>query len=132
MGGREPELRLSPMDVLLLSADLATSSTVSGAAARCGVACQTAWSVDEIVEKAIALAPRLVVLDLSTPRVDPATLVPQLRDLASPPQRIVAFGPHVHESRLAAAREAGCDEVVSRGRFHADLDEILNSSTREA
>ncbi len=119
------------MDVLLLSADLATSSTVSGAAARCGVSCETAWSVGDILEKAKALAPRLVVLDLSTPGVDAAVIVPQLRDLAAAPRRIVAFGPHVHETRLAAAREAGCDEVVSRGRFHADLDEILTSSTRD-
>jgi hypothetical protein len=39
--------------------------------------------------------------------------------------RVVAFGPHVHEERLAAARNAGCDEVVSRGEFFARLDAIV-------
>lgn len=120
------------MDVLLLTADLATSSTVAGAAARCGVACQTAWNVDEAVEKAKAGAPRLVVVDLSTPGIDPAALVPQLRGFTIPDPRIVAFGPHVHEAKLSAARDAGCDEVLSRGRFHADLDEMLKAVAREA
>jgi CheY-like chemotaxis protein len=120
------------MSVLLLSADVAMSSMVSAAAVRCGVACETAWSADSVVDKARSLAPRLIVLDLGTPGAEVATLVPALRDLPTPPRRIVAFGPHVHETRLAAAREAGCDSVVSRGRFHADVDEIIAASLREA
>lgn len=119
------------MDVLLLTADLAISSTVAGAAARCGVSCETAWNAEEAVEKAKAGAPRLVVLDLSTPGIAPAALVPQLRGFSMPEPRIVAFGPHVHEARLSAARDAGCDEVVSRGRFHADLDEMFKAVARE-
>ena len=39
--------------------------------------------------------------------------------------RVVAFGPHVHEQRLAAARDAGCDLVVSRGQFFSQLETIL-------
>jgi hypothetical protein len=31
--------------------------------------------------------------------------------------RIVAFGSHVHEARLACAEQAGCDLVLSRGQF---------------
>ena len=116
------------MDVLLITSDLATSSTVSGAAVRLGVACETAWSVDAALRQAEAHAPRLVVLDLSVPSLDPAKLVALFRDLPAPPRRIVAFGPHVHEALLAAARDSGCDQVVSRGRFHADLDAILTAS----
>jgi CheY-like chemotaxis protein len=119
------------MDVLLLSADLATSSAVSGAAARCGATCETSWSIAEVIEKAKAGAPRLVIFDLSMSGLDPAIVLPKLKELATPPQRIVAFGPHVHEAKLAAAREAGCDEVVSRGRFHADLDAIVAWAKRE-
>lgn len=116
------------MDALLLSADLATSSNVTGAAARCGASCETAWTPAAAVEKAANLAPRLVILDLSTPGLDPAAIVAEMQGLAAPPNRIIAFGPHVHEAKLAAAREAGCDQVISRGRFHADLDAILASS----
>ncbi len=38
---------------------------------------------------------------------------------------IIAFGPHVHENLLAAARAAGCDDVLSRGQFFGQLDAIL-------
>lgn len=41
------------------------------------------------------------------------------------PGRIVAFGPHVARDRLQAAREAGADEVVTRGAFEANLAKIL-------
>jgi DNA-binding NarL/FixJ family response regulator len=118
------------MSVLLLTADLATSSSVSGAAARCNVACQTVWSVDAVAAKAAEIAARLVILDLSTPAIDPASLVPLLRQQPSPP-RIVAFGPHVHAARLAAARDAGCDQVLSRGGFHAEIDRIVGSAAGE-
>jgi len=42
---------------------------------------------------------------------------------------VVAFGPHVHEERLAAAREAGCDEVLSRGEFFARVNAIVQGSS---
>lgn len=118
------------MDILLLSPDLATSSTVQGAAERFGISFDTAWDVDMLMEKGKVDPPNLVILDLSTPNIDPIALVPRIRDLPVEPRRIVAFGPHVHEARLAAARDAGCDAVLSRGRFHAELDDVVNSATR--
>jgi CheY-like chemotaxis protein len=69
----------------------------------------------------------LVIIDLSTPGIDPADLVPRVRATVAGAVRIVAFGPHVHELKLAAARAAGCDDVVTRGQFHANLDRILAS-----
>jgi hypothetical protein len=33
--------------------------------------------------------------------------------------RILAFGSHVHEARLACAEQAGCDLVLTRGQFSA-------------
>ena len=71
----------------------------------------------------------LVLLDLTTASLDVHELVPRLRDRASRPISIVAYGPHVHEESLAAAREAGCDEVLARGQFDAQLDAILEQQT---
>jgi CheY-like chemotaxis protein len=127
----ESPQKMIVMDILLLTGDLATSSAVSGAAARCGAACATSWSLANIVEKAESGTPRLVILDLSTSGLDPTIVLPKLKELATPPERIVAFGPHVHEAKLAAARAAGCDEVVSRGRFHADIDAIVGWAIRD-
>ncbi len=42
-----------------------------------------------------------------------------------PTPRIVAFGPHVRGDLLAAAREAGADEVLARSAFVARLLELL-------
>jgi CheY-like chemotaxis protein len=67
----------------------------------------------------------LVVLDLSSGNVSPAEIVARLHNMSNPPAGIVAVGPHVHEARLAAARDAGCDEVLTRGQFNAQMDAIL-------
>lgn len=114
------------MPALLLTADLACSSQVSGAAAR-----NPAWTVEvsmspaRLLEKAAQQHYALVILDLNTPGLDPRTLVPKLQAVAEPPAAILAFGPHVHEEKLRAAAEAGCQAVLARGQFYGQLDQIL-------
>ncbi len=76
--------------------------------------------------KAAETPPRLVILDLSLDAIDPATLVKQLKE-QTPSARVVAFGPHVHRQRLADAKAAGCDAVMSRGQFHAEAESLLRS-----
>jgi hypothetical protein len=39
--------------------------------------------------------------------------------------RIVAFGPHVARARLALARDAGADDVVSRGELLGGFAALL-------
>jgi DNA-binding NarL/FixJ family response regulator len=39
--------------------------------------------------------------------------------------RVVAFGPHVHKELFDQARQAGADEVLTRGAFDHNLPEIL-------
>lgn len=46
-------------------------------------------------------------------------------DLAANGRRVIGFGSHVDEDLLAAAREAGCTEVLPRSRFFARLRELL-------
>lgn len=112
------------MPALLLTADLACSSKTSGAAARAGAELAVAMSVAALLEKAAALKPETVILDLTAPGLIPAEVVRQLKALPSAP-RVIAFGPHVHEDKLAAAAEAGCDAVLSRGQFHAQAEQWL-------
>jgi DNA-binding NarL/FixJ family response regulator len=112
------------MSAILLATDLMTASKAQAAAARAGCPLKTAASDAALLTLAAEDGVSLVILDLSTAGVDPATLVPRLRLLAGRPA-ILAFGPHVHEARLQAAAEAGCDRVISRGQFHAQAEEIL-------
>jgi CheY-like chemotaxis protein len=114
------------MNVLLVTADLVCSSRVA-AAARDKAALQTASTLDAL--RARAGGCRLVLVDLQTPGLDIAQAATLVRQAAGPQATIVAFGPHVHQEKLAAARAAGCDAVLTQGQFYSSLDELLRSGS---
>ena len=66
----------------------------------------------------------LVLVDLSLPGLDIAQVVSSTREKA-PTATIIAYAPHVHEDRLAAAQAAGCDQVLTRGAFDRQIGQIL-------
>ena len=114
------------MSVLLLSRDLLITSQAAGAATRQGTELIACPSVPQLLERLATGDASLVVVDVGTPDLDLAELTVQIKAAVDPAPRVLAFGPHVHEAKLAAARAAGCDEVLSRGQFHAQLDDILS------
>jgi hypothetical protein len=67
-----------------------------------------------------------LIIDLGTTRLDLNALISELSASGTHLPRIIAFGPHVHEEKLASAQRAGCDVVVSRGQFFAQLESLLN------
>jgi hypothetical protein len=71
-------------------------------------------------------AVRLVVLDLGTRSGLTGELVPVARE-RFPGARLVAYAPHVHKGRLEAARQAGFDDVLTRGQFDAWLPRLGQS-----
>ena len=114
------------MAILMLSADLMFASRVAGAAERIGTTLHTAASPEMLLERLVTAEPgALIVIDLTIRGFDPRHWVPLFRKAAHPPSAILAYGPHVQEGLLAAATEAGCDEVFTRGQFNARMDEIL-------
>jgi CheY-like chemotaxis protein len=113
------------MTVVLLTGDLMVMSRVAGAAARSAVTLLTASNGLQAVEFCRSQAAELLVIDLTMPSVDVAELVVAVRCTVNAAPKVIAFGPHVHEERLAAARAAGCDDVVSRGQFFGQIDTIL-------
>lgn len=112
------------MSAILYTADLTCSSKTLAAATRTGMGVVAAMSESALIAAASA-GVRLVIVDLSIPRLDIRQTVAKLRGLAPPPHSILAFGPHVHDALLAEAQEAGCDRVLTRGQFHATLDDLL-------
>jgi len=96
-----------------------------------GVANQKGYTTSHAADLASAIAAaadeecQLLFVDLQLPGLDISALVSQVRESRGGEVRIVACGPHVHEQRLAAARQAGCDLVVTRGQFDREADTIL-------
>ncbi len=107
----------------MISTDLMAISKVSAAAGLAGLEVPSA-SANVAIDKVAEIDAQLILIDLTTPITDIEFLVSQLRNRA-PNAKILAFGPHVHETKLAAAEAAGCDRVMPRGAFHKQLDTLL-------
>ena len=113
------------MQIVLLSNDLTVVSSVQGVCAKIGATMRTVGNLQQATDAVGAEPVDVVILDLSTPQMDVDGLVIAAKSNAGGAPKVIAFGPHVHAERLEAARRAGCDEVVSRGQFFAQLDVIL-------
>lgn len=112
------------MRIVLLSGDLMVISHVAGAARQGGFELQTASSAAQAEELCRGTAPAVLLVDLAVPSLDVAALLASVR-ASGTATKVIAFGPHVHEERLAVARAAGCDCVVSRGEFFRRLNALL-------
>jgi hypothetical protein len=113
------------MRVLLFSSDLMISSRVEGAAVRANLTAKTVSTISALAAECGREAAAMIFVDLSTAANEVAAIMRMVRSAGVDRPAIVAFGPHVHEAKLAAARAAGCDQVLSRGQFFAQLDAIL-------
>ena len=108
---------------LFVSRDLFFGSQVTGAAAALGQRIVMEGDPRRAAARAAEPGCRCVILDLGLPGLSPAEFVGALPADHHP--RVVAFDAHVNESRLAAARAAGCRAVYTRGQFSASLPAIL-------
>ena len=118
--------------VVVLTADLVISAMVRGAAEQVKAACVTALDAESLLRRLEeSNTPPLVVLHLETRGLEIGRLVERMKSLAKPPCGVIAFGPHVHEARLEAARQAGCDQVLSKGAFSARAAELILGCFRE-
>jgi CheY-like chemotaxis protein len=113
------------MAVLLVSRDLMGASRVEGAARLAGVEFRMVGSVDDAIEFCATTPVSLVMVDLTLAGLDVAVLVERLKCRETITTTIVAYGPHVHEAALEAAKSAGCDQVLSRGQFISQVDAII-------
>lgn len=114
--------------VVLLSQDLMLGSMLSGPAGRAGwhmISCTNWPALAATIAQAQAAGQdvKLVVIDLSLNGLElTAEAVAQLHTQSI---ATVAFGPHVHRERLAAAASAGCQRVWSRGQLHQQAGELF-------
>jgi CheY-like chemotaxis protein len=116
------------MSAVFLTTDLIFASRVQAAARSAGVELRLVGTAAAMLEQVASQAPDLVILDL-TAACEPQQLVPRLH-ASGRVRQIIAYAPHVMESRLATARQAGCDRVLTRGQFDRQFDEILRQLVR--
>jgi len=110
-------------DVLALVDDMFFQAKMTETARRVGVALQTVANGDALVAAAAGQEHRLVLVDLNA-RQGALEAVAQLRASGNA-QPIVGFLSHVQTELAEKARAAGCQEVLPRSKFTADLAEIL-------
>jgi DNA-binding NarL/FixJ family response regulator len=113
------------MSAIFISPNLMFASRVSGAASALSIPLQVLASASDAGAKTTP-ATRLVIIDLSQSGLDLPKLVLETRAKA-PLARIIAFGSHVNEAELVAARAAGCDEVMPNSQFDRTYVQMLRA-----
>lgn len=109
---------------VLLTSDLIFSTKVTGTARALGLEIAVAADVEKAAELCCGEPPGCVFIDLGLPGLEISSVVSRLRSAAGTVPT-VAYGSHVDKARLDQARVAGCDEVLPRSKFSAELPALL-------
>ena len=110
---------------LMVCDDLIFTSRVTATARAHGLLVTAVRTGADAIRRAAEASPCCVILDLHTIGADVAGVLSGLRTACPVMPRIVAYGSHVNKELLQAARDAGCDVVLSRGQFARDLETAL-------
>jgi CheY-like chemotaxis protein len=116
-------MTLSPTRVLIVCGDLFFSTQLRSSGERAGAQIELELQGSQAARRAASIRYDVMIVDLETPGLDVGSLMESLGEGERP--RVIAFGPHVQEQRLAAARTAGCDLVVSRGQIATSLPALV-------
>lgn len=113
---------MPPPPVHALVDDLFFRSRIESTAEAAGVSIVVSRSLPELVRHIEAAGGGGVLVDLALPSAPAA--IAALKRRAAPPA-IVAWGSHVDQEAMDAARGAGADRVLPRSAFTRRLPEIL-------
>ncbi|HLC84507.1 MAG TPA: hypothetical protein VJH22_01820 [Candidatus Nanoarchaeia archaeon] len=117
---------MSEPSIVLICGDLMFQAKVQDTARHFKVAVHVARNEGDVLSKVLMYKPALVLLDLSFEGVHPLKIVEKLKsDPKLKQYKVLAFGPHVERDLFAAAKHAGCDEVMARSMFSASLAKIM-------
>lgn len=110
--------------ILYFATDLIWGTRIKGTADALGLACRPARTADMLRARLADSPVRSLIVDLDGPETA-LELIRVARSESAAPVRVLAFGPHMAKAALQAARDAGTDEVLTRGAFDAQLPDIL-------
>ena len=115
----------SPPAGLLLTRDLIFTSKITGTAHELGYRVQVAGNKESALLLIKRDQPRAILVDLTAGELTVADALKAYRKVASPRTAFLAFGPHVDVDLLKAARRVGCDLVMPRSEFTAQLPDLI-------
>ena len=109
--------------------DLLFSIKIKEAAKQLGVPLYFERSGERIVDTVREKQPSLVIFDLNSARLAPLKAIAAIkRDPALAAVKTLGYVSHVDSPTIAAAREAGVDQVMARSAFADRLGEILTTA----
>lgn len=108
---------------LLLAEDLLFVSRITGTARDLGLALHNCRTPADLLARADKENPVCVLIDLHHPGLVIEELVGALKETGQP--LLVGYGSHVDTATLKQARSAGCDLVLPRSKFAAELPHLL-------
>lgn len=110
---------------LLLSRDLIFTSKVTGTARELGHKVMVAGNTALASAMIEQWRPKVVFVDLAAGDLVSTPALIAFKKAAGESTPFLAFGSHVDVAALDAARAAGCDPVMPRSKFSAELPEII-------
>ena len=108
---------------ILVTGDLFLGSRLKAFAENAGYRVMTVAGSDRAIELA-SEGPARIVLDLTAPRMNVASIVEAYSDFV--PDRIAAYAPHVRTDLLRAARAARVRSVFTRSQLDTELPRWLD------
>jgi hypothetical protein len=121
----EPSSAEPGLTGLLLCRDLIFTTKVKGTAEALGYRILVASDQSLAVSLIEKWNPRVVLVDLTAGDVAAPVALRAYLKLAGPDAWFVAFGPHVEADALVVAKAAGCQVVMPRSKFSAELPDLL-------
>jgi CheY-like chemotaxis protein len=80
---------------------------------------------EEALSRKLEENPVAVLLDLNCRSIDPIQLVSSLKAGPHSEVPVIAYVSHVQAELIKQAQQAGCDSVMARSAFSANLPQIL-------
>jgi len=112
--------------ILCVLDDLLFSVKISTAAKAIGADVYFERSPGTVLDRVKQKEPSLVIFDLNSAKLEPMRVISEMKsDPSTRGIRTLGFVSHVQSDTIAAAREAGIDEVLARSAFSDKLGEIL-------
>lgn len=114
--------------LLYFAADLIWATKIKALANDLGIACRPVRNLEMLEARLGEGGVRALVVDLDVPETA-LQLVSRLKgpeaSASDRAVRVLAWGPHVAKELFQQAREAGADEVLTRGAFDHAMPDIL-------